>query len=532
MTITTLSRSETNAFSNFSCAFSNGQAAFSSFLEHPLDAVEDLVEQAHKKSKSYSAETRKVLVSELTRQLHDKLSEKQAHNLELLSNEKTFTVTTGHQLTLFAGPLYFVYKALHVVQLANQFNALNSEYKVVPIFWLASEDHDFEEVKSTSLFNQTLTWGTEQAGAVGRFQLEGWDEIQTEFRTLFDKFPDAAIHSIFRDGVVYENYGQFFQQFVTTLFQDFGLLVLQPDTLELKRLFASVIERELYESPSLQQVTNTNQQLELAGWKPQANARAINLFLLDEQGRHRIEPTTNGFTVNGAIYGSEEMKTLIKESPNKFSPNVILRPVYQETILPNLVYVGGGAEMNYWLQLKGVFQVHKTQFPLLQQRVSLHLVDAGMKKRMNKLEWDATRFFEPKEQLKKDYLKEQDKGELDFSEISEVFQNLRLQLIEKAKSIDVSLESYAEAETIRMNKQLESYEQKLLKQVKQQHDQALKNIEFVSDKYFINNSLQERELHWLNFATDGNYAKLFKELFSAIDPFKQELILLELGSNE
>lgn len=468
-----------------------------------------------------------MLVAALTEQLGNAISDKQRRNLELLAADNTFTITTGHQLTLFGGPLFLLYKVLHAVKLSEAFNASQNEFQTVPVFWLASEDHDVDEIRSTPLFGKDLVWETEQKGPVGRFSVEDYAAVFAELKAFFVSKPESEILALL-ENLPTENYGAHYREFASRLFSDFGVLVIQPDARALKQLFAPVLKKEIEEQQSFAAVQTTNNELEKAGWNPQAQARACNLFLLNESGRHRIDPSVNGFTVDGIAYTKETLLQLVDEQPENFSPNVILRPVYQETILPNLVYIGGGGEMAYWIQLKGVFELNNVPYPLIQQRNSLLLIDGGTNKRIEKLGWEIDRFFEPKEQLRKEYLLENDAEQLDFFAIREHFQTLRLALITKAKEVDVSLESFVEAETVRLSKQLETIEQRLIKQVKQQHEQALKSIDAVCDRFLPHNTLQERYFHWLNFAPSGDYSPLLAQIHEAIDPFQSDLIVVEL----
>lgn len=527
MSTQTIPRKDLHQFSAFSAAFGEDQAPFSAFIQTPLNSISDLKEQAALKKAQYAPAFRTQLVKTLQQQAGNSLSGSQAANLALLEDENTFTITTGHQLTFFGGPLFLLYKVLHVVKLSAEFNASQQEFKAVPVFWMASEDHDVDEIRSTRLFGKTLTWETTQTGPVGRFRLDDYSEIAETFKELFASVEGCEILELIND-LPSDDYGTHYRQFIQKLFSAFGVLVLQPDTADLKRLFLPVIQRELSEQPSFPAVEAVNKQLIAAGLKPQAMARSCNLFLLDAAGRHRIDPSVNGFTVDGQVYTKEEMQAFAKQHPEQFSPNVILRPVYQETILPNLAYIGGGGEMAYWIQLKGVFDAHGILYPLIQQRNSMTIVDGGTNKRMKKLGWKLERFLGPKEQLRKEFLNENDKGQESTRQLKEYFQRLRLSMIAKAKEIDVSLESFAEAETVRMAKQLEAFEQRLLKQVKQQHEQSLKAIDAVCDRLFPENELQERVLHWLNFAPNGDYSPLLEQIYAATDPFEKDLILVDL----
>src|SRR6218665_828622 len=184
MKISEASRSDFKQFSGFSKAFTN-QNAFSAFLHRPLNSVEDLKLQAEEKLTTYSSESRAVLVSVFRDQMLQFASESQRRNLELLEQEQTVTITTGHQLTLFGGPLYLVYKVMHVVKLVEKFNTSSTTKKAVPVFWMASEEHDFEEISSATLFNQQLKWITEQTGAVGRMNTAEFSEVHSRFSELF-----------------------------------------------------------------------------------------------------------------------------------------------------------------------------------------------------------------------------------------------------------------------------------------------------------------------------------------------------------
>ncbi len=525
MSQTTIARDKIKQFSSFSHAFGN-QSTFGQFLTAPLNSIADLHKQAAFKKEVYSPETRKNLVHVWNRQIGSYASASQLENLKLLESEHTFTVTTGHQLTLFGGPLYLVYKVLHVVRLAEEFNASQNDFKAVPVFWMASEDHDFDEVKSTHLFNQKLSWNSDQTGPVGRFNMNDFQEVHESFKAFFDG-KENEISELLTVSEK-DDYASYLQEFLSKLFADFGVLVLQPDSRDLKREFVPVILREIAKPSAHQAVLNTNKNIEEAGYKPQAQARDCNLFYLKDGERLRIEPVENGLAIDGEVFSEAELNELVQAEPENFSPNVILRPVYQETILPNLVYVGGGGEMAYWIQLKGVFEVHQTLFPLIQQRVSIQLVDGTMKKRMDKLSWPLERFFQSKDELKKLFLAENEGDDLNLSALFDSFNALRSEMIEKAKSIEATLESFAEAEAVRMKKQLEGFEQRLVKQLKQRHEQTLQSIDFISERVIPENSLQERYFHWLQFAPSGEFKNLLQSIHSEIDPFEKELVVIDL----
>lgn len=522
----TLTRNSIKQFSSFSAAFGQ-QNEFAEFIQTPFNSIADLHAQIALKKQEYSKETRTILVEELREQLNGIASESQLTNLELLASDNTFTVTTGHQLTLFAGPLYFVYKVLHIVKLAELFNQTYGDFRVVPVFWMASEDHDIDEVRAAHLFNKTLRWETNQTGAVGQMATDDFQEVYSELVTLFEgKETEIAELLRMKPEGTYQDY---FQKLVTRLFADLGVLVIQPNTHRLKQCFIPVIRQELESQQAIVAVEGANRKIEEAGYKPQAVAREINLFYLQNQSRNRIEKVDAGFAVDGTIYSREELLRLVDEFPERFSPNVILRPLFQETILPNLAYIGGGGEMAYWIQLKPVFEAYGVQFPLIQQRISVQLIDGATKKKMDKTGWEASRFFEQGAELRKAFLSEHAGEEIDFSEIDQAYQQFKNTFVLKAKEVEPVLESMVEAELVRMEKQKEGLQQRILKQLKQKHEVALSAIDFVTDRFIPENTLQERYFHWLHFVPTGEYPAFFKSILAEIDPFETDLVILDLS---
>lgn len=522
----TIARSALTQFSSFSANFGK-QQVFHSFLETPFSNYNDLETQIQKKSAHYSSESRKILVDTLHEQLAKYISSEQQKNLDLLALETTFTVTTGHQLTLFGGPMYLLYKVLHIVKLAENFNANSTSNKLVPVFWMASEDHDLDEVRSTFLFNQKLSWNTTQTGAVGEMHMEDFNEVKSQFAAFFEG-KESAIQSLLAINLK-ENYASYVQEFLSVLFADLGVLVLQPNTPQLKSLAKDFFRKELEQGLAFNAVQDTTKQIEQLGYKGQANAREINLFYLKEQARLRIERSNDDFTIGEAFWTAEKLYSELDKHPERFSPNVILRPVYQETILPNLVYVGGGGEMAYWIQLKKVFNSYHTLFPLIQQRISIHLIDAATKKKIEKTGIGVEEFFQSKEVLRKLYLQKHAENEIDFQEVTQAFEVFKQKFVSKAMEIDPALSSMVAAELARMDKQNEGLEQRIVKQLKQKHEGALTSIDFVVDKFIPENTLQERYFHWGQFVPTGEIDQFLKKLLDEIDPFEQDLIVLDLS---
>ncbi|MCX6181898.1 MAG: bacillithiol biosynthesis cysteine-adding enzyme BshC [Bacteroidetes bacterium] len=434
---------------------------------------------------------RKLLVSTLQTQYKGFQIEKAVQeNISSLLNENTFTVTTGHQLCLFGGPAYFIYKIVSTIKLARIYSEKYPEKKVVPVFWLASEDHDFEEVNHLYLFNKKIEWNREAKGAVGRLNTEGLDEVLQQIKGLVD-------NDIFEEAITEKTLSEFTRHWLNKVFGKYGLVIIDADDKELKGSFSSVIENEFKEKVGKREVEKANLELEKK-YKIQVNPREINFFFLDDEIRER-------FVENDARNWEE----LLKFSPEKFSPNVIYRPLYQEFILPNVAYVGGPNELGYWFQLKGVFAAHNIPYPQLILRDSFLFVSAGQQKLMQTLGLNSSALFQSAEQLKKEYI--QSKTEFNDAVFQSQVETMYTQLKAEAIKVDGSLEGTVEAEKAKSLKALEALIARIKKAEKSRHEIDLNKIDKLKNQLFPEGVFQERRVNFLEF-----YSKYGKNYFDVL----------------
>ncbi len=315
--------------------------------------------------KAFPERHRKVLHQALTAQYQGlPVTSATQRNIDALLDENTFSLTTGHQLNLFGGPLYTPYKVLTVIKLAESLSQSYPDQRVVPVFWIHTEDHDFEEINHFyPNFHTKKTYGATFTGATGHHVLT--DEITD---LIPDHFSDE-LKACYTPGITL---AEATLRFANILYGKYGLIILDADRPELKGLFAEMVHQELTDQVAKTCVEKVSDELRLAGYPAQINPRGVNLFYLDEAGRNRIEEVDEGFRIVGTEkrFSSAELLAEVNSHPERFSPNVALRPLYQETILPNLAYCGGWGEISYWLQLRGVFDHFKINFPLLLPRMS------------------------------------------------------------------------------------------------------------------------------------------------------------------
>ncbi|XOV68799.1 MAG: bacillithiol biosynthesis cysteine-adding enzyme BshC [Fluviicola sp.] len=498
------------------------QQSFEKYITESF-SKEALIRQIERKNQQFGKEARENLHKAL-RQQYDgiSVSKKVSQNIDSLTSSNTFTITTGHQLSLFTGPLYFVIKILHVIKMCEELNGEYPEYNFVPVYWMATEDHDFEEIQSCSIFNNKITWESNQEGPVGLFDLEGLESVKEQLHDLFKNNPEGEIHRII-DSLEGDNYAKAMRNLVNELFGDRGLIILDGDDPVLKASFAPIFKKELTSEFSHTAVNEMTSELLEDGGKDQVMAREINLFYNEKGLRSRIQRGPDGLFAEGK--GNLELETLLND-PQKISPNVILRPLYQEFVLPNLAYVGGGGEISYWLQLKGVFEAAEVVYPLIKVRNSVVWIDRGTKGKLDKLEAQPSAVFKDEDEWKKEFVKENAGDDLDMSGVNNAFENLKAELSSLILGIDPNKEQFLNAELARIEKQVEGMKEKAVKFSKGQHDQAMKAIEFVKSRINPNGGLQERSVNFFQFCNSGEVQPVIEQLYKALQPFQGDLVFL------
>ena len=441
------------------------------------------------KKQHFSSENRKVLVAALQAQYKAlNTSDKVVQNLNALTLENTFTVTTGHQLCLMTGPLYFIYKILHVIKLTEELTQAFPAQNFVPIYWMASEDHDFEEIKSFLLFGQKWSWESAQKGAVGHFQTSELTPLLTQLSEKFQNHPDSEIHRLL-EKLKIAPYAKGFFKFINDLFSSYGLVIIDADQAVLKESAWPIWEKDLYTTDIHHAVVEQTKALQEQGLNTPIESKASNLFLLDTQKRERIQKT-DPFAYN-------------KANSAQLSPNVVLRPLYQEWILPNLAYVGGPSEIAYWQQLPLAFASLDLPFPLTIHRAGGILLQEKDIEVIQNLDFEKQDFLSDKVLLKERYLKQVGDQAPNYIQLNEFWREYRASFLKIAAEELPQEQRMVEAELTRLHKQIEALEEKFEKTRKAKYDKVLKQIEQLSEKIQPKGQLQERTMNILNFCPDG-----------------------------
>lgn len=451
--------------------------------------------------------------------------------IESLNSPDTFTVTTGHQLNIFGGPLYFVYKIISTINLAEAVEKANPGSRIVPVFWMATEDHDFEEINHANLFGKQLKWERQSGGAAGRMNLDGMQQVLEELKAILGSSPEAKeLSALFER--TYAGYGTLAgatRYFVHQLLGKYGLLIVDGDDPRLKTLFREVIKKDILEGISDREVNETDRQLERAGYKSQAHSRRINFFYLGKNLRERIVEENGQYRVlnTDLVFSRESLQEEIMQYPERFSPNVIMRPLYQEKILPNLAYVGGGGELAYWMQLKSAFEAHNILFPALILRNSVLLIDEAGRKKLDALGVEPASLFQPEQELIAGFVNAHSDKETDLEDEKKAFEKIFEALSEKASAVDPTLKDSAEAEKAKFFNSLKGLENKLVKADKRRFDVELGQLTRLRQKFFPDSGLQERHDNFIPFYLKYG-SSMFGELKDCLPPCLNKFQILSV----
>ncbi|MEO9868944.1 bacillithiol biosynthesis cysteine-adding enzyme BshC [Ekhidna sp.] len=511
----TLPLDETDCFSQFFIDYINQKQELAPFYS-AFPSVTNFKEVIEKKS--FKDDHRQVLVKVLEEQYEElDISDAVSGNISSLADSKTFTITTGHQLNIFTGPLYFIYKIVTVINTCKTLKQAYPDYSFVPVYWMASEDHDYDEINHFFFEGKKYVWDTDQTGAVGHFD-------PSALKDIVSKLPKGA--EFFKDAYSQKTLAKAGRSYVNYLFGSEGLVVVDADNTDLKALFSPVIEDDLFVHSPEDLVAKTSASLESQGYKTQVHARQINFFYLDNGIRERIEKTDSGFEVveTNLTFSDYEMRKLIKDHPERFSPNVILRPLYQETILPNLAYIGGPSEAVYWLQLKAVFNHFDTSFPLLMPRNFALVIPSIASTKWGKIGLSHQDVFLDNEAAFTKWIKSNSDHELSYSHELDELKILETSLKQKTEVVDPTLTQHIEALYATFTKRLEKAEKKLVRSEKRIHEDRKEQIDAVKEILFPGGSLQERKDNFLNFYLKDPH--FIQNLLDTFDAFNYRMYLM------
>ncbi len=501
MKIKKLPFKDTGFFSNTIIDYLGEEATITPFCQQ-FPSIDSFKAQIELKT-NVDISSRKVLVDVLKKQYKNiPTSSVTQENIDALLSERTFTIVTGHQLNLFSGPLYFLYKIISTINLCEELSEKIPDKHFVPVYWMASEDHDFEEINFFNFKGKKVQWNTHQTGGVGRFKTEGLAEVLALFSKHLGASKNAKyLIELFRKAYLeHSDLASATRYLANELFGEYGLVIVDADEVALKQLFVPQILRELKEQVAYKQVIETNKKLE-KHYKIQVNPREINLFYLTDNIRERIVLEDGMYKViNTEIsWDWEALKKHVKEHPERFSPNVIFRPLYQETILPNLGYIGGGGELAYWFQLKSFFDKVGVPFPLLILRNSVQVISEKQENKLYRMDIDMQTLFKKKNNLIKEKVIENAAVSMNFDAYKQQLNERFKKLKETAKKTDVSFIGAVNAQEKKQLKGIEKLEKRLLRAEKRRQEDLVTRISLLHEEIFPNQGLEERQRNFSEY---------------------------------
>ncbi len=534
LTFTYLPYSDTHAFSPLVIDYLNQDERLRTYYAYAPERKG--IAEAIAQRQQYPVD-RKLLAAVLEDQLspyplHDAVKA----NIKKLENSRTYTVCTAHQPNLMTGYLYFIYKILHAIKLAHELKESFPENDFVPVYYMGSEDNDLEELGTFLYGGRKYVWDAKgQSGAVGRMKTESLKPLLEElFRVLGPpgEHSDELKEMITRAYLSHETMGAATTNLVNDLFGRYGLVVLDPDDRRLKRSFISVMQEDLLQETAhavvSDQIANLSEH-----YKVQAHPRSINLFYLTDGLRERIEKKGDKWIVlhTDLQFNREQLLQELDQYTERFSPNVILRGLYQETILPNVVFIGGGAEIAYWLQLRSLFKHFGVFYPCLLLRQSVLWIEAHQESLRVKTGLTLSQIFTPEHELVYRYVCEHSEHDWELDHERAALDSLFAGLKLKAATLDSTLRASAEAALAKMKHQMDTLEKKMYRAEKRKMQDQIARISKLRAHIFPNNSLQERVENFVTW-----YARLgsaFSDrLFEGIDPLRHQFLVIAEDGGE
>ena len=523
MDIDCLPLEKTGYFSKLICDYVAKDAKLKPLYNRFPD-VDGFKGQIEEKGKHFTQAQRNVLHSSMQNQYKNTDTSKgTAANIDLLKEKNTFTIVTGHQLNLFTGPLYFLYKIISTINLTKQLKKEYPDSNFVPIYWMATEDHDFDEINYFNFKGLKFQWNKEASGAVGHLPTKGLEEVFTLYsKTIGDSNNAKKLKELFENAYLkHDNLTNATRFLANEIFKDYGLVIVDGDDVDLKKTLIPYMKKDIFEQTAFKKVSETIKDIEeiSSDYPVQVNPREINYFYLKDGIRERIIESKEKYLVNETTI-SFTKAALVEEMnahPERFSPNVIARPLYQEVILPNLCYIGGGGEIAYWLELKAAFEAMNVPFPILLVRNSALIITEKQAEKLERMNISKSDIFLKQNSLINKKIREISNIDIDFSPQKKLLEEQFKDLYVLTEKTDKSFLGAVKAQEVKQKKGLDALEKRLLQAQKRKLKDHVVRMTELQNEIFPNQSLQERQLNFSEFYLAYG-EDLVPMLFEALNP--------------
>ena len=473
----------------------------------------DMINDDIMRNRDLQLEQRTILVNALAIQ-YDSIGEKAPSGVFKLEKKGVYSVTTGHQLCFMGGPQFFIHKIISTIKSCQLLKEKYPFNDFVPIFWMATEDHDFQEISHTTIFGKKFSLeDTTDTVGVGKLKSSVFQSLFEEVKEFFktdEKF--SVLEKLFEKAMSFDSWSKTTRYWVHHLFKDLGLVILDADDKELKKSFKKIIEADINEQFVYRHVKDTNQKLSDLHYKVQIDPRELNLFYHDTSKRERIKLEDDCFKITELNYEKDDLLSIAESNIERFSPNVLLRPLYQEYILPNLAYVGGPSELAYWLQLKSTFDYVDMPYPILVLRDHFAFMSEKQLQQWTDNGFSTDQLLEDFDQLLKDMVKDEMNEMGDFSPFYQQLDEMEKALSNLVTKQDQSLRGAVGSSINSMKKALSNTEGKYKKSIKRKNEQKLNQLLKIQKQVIQNNGLVERKESFISaYLTFENLPKLLLE---------------------
>ena len=531
MDIDCLPFKQTGYFSDLICDYIDEKKVLRPFYNR-FPSIENFKGQIEEKLANYPESNRSILYDALQVQYKGtSISDSTKENLIRLKEPITFTVVTGHQLNLFTGPLYFLYKIISTINLTIALKKEYPRFNFVPVYWMATEDHDFDEINFFNFKNKKIQWNRDASGAVGRLGTEGLKGIYGTFAKELGGGTNAeTLKVLFKKAYLeHETLAEATRYLANELFGTFGLVVVDGDDKGLKKLLVPYAKRDIVDKVSFDEVSDTVSKLKkLPGsYSIQVNPREINYFYVKDAIRERIVQVKDKFHINNTTIQltREELLHELENHPERFSPNVIARPLFQEIILPNLCYIGGGGELAYWLELKSTFETMDVTFPILLPRNSALILTEKQQQKLNKMNISVADLFLKRNNFINKKIREISNIDIDFTPQKKLLKEQFKGMYNIAAKTDASFLGAVKAQEVKQLKGLDTLENRLLKAQKRKLKDHVERMTLLQNHLFPGQSLQERHLNFSELYLEYGEG-LIPMLMKDLNPLKIDFAIL------
>jgi bacillithiol synthase len=470
--------------------------------------------KVHSEERMRGASSIRAVVCDVISEQYREVGMSIEERLKKLRDIKSVTVTTGHQLQLCGGPAFLHYKIITTIRQARKLER-ESGRGVVPIFWLASEDHDFKEVSWAHGESKKFVWSHHLEHSklpVGKFPLDGVEEVVKDWGANgVDLIESEAImeelHQAKANG---EKYVHLFRRWIELWYGDTELLIIDASHPRLKSTAAELFTHEFTGSGISNSVFNTTKELQLRGFNVGTHIRDVNLFFqMGEGERVGIVKKGNVFLAGKKVMNSEgeAWEDWCKKNAEFLSPSVLLRPIYQEFLLSNSHVVLGPGELGYWKQLKGAFQLREMVMPVLHLRDHVLVLNEEVLSKAEQVGWSIEKGWWREDEWTRVWL--EGKMPSEILKLEKTLSDFKRLSVEVAVETDPTLEGAAVASGVAMDKAYRTLLKKIRKAIKRKNEPFLNDLSRSALQVFSEGKPQDRYMNFHILSREfGGFFKL------------------------